>query len=216
MDLSDYISQMASYNSPSFPLNYNNLYRIWLEANAQNAPQGFNDISNFSQQPYSSYMKPVDIAQYMRAFSPRELFDGSGQKIPIPFDYPTVAVNLDYRNNIENLDKPSLNAFASELGTPMRSLGNSIQGLANDYSQEGLPKNLRRFVPNAVLAHEQEHYNNPQFYTGNKGYFKFGGLSPRIFQREISPMIAEENYWVSKGKNDRELNYLRTLQERFR
>ena len=197
------------------PLKYNNLYRIWLEKNAQNSPQGLNDITDFSQEPYSSYMKPEDINQYIRAFSPRELIENKGQRIPIRTDYPTTAVNLDYGGSPEYPDKPSVNVLASELGTPMQSLGNSIQGLANDYSQEGLPERLRRFVPNAVVAHEREHYNNPFSYSGNKGYTLVGGGDPRIMQRELPPMIAEEKYWVGKGKDSENLNYLMMLKDKL-
>lgn len=190
-----------SYNIP-FPKKYDDWWQSWLEGQAQQPPMSSKQMLPFvpprgPNEVPSYYLKPEDIQRYAQAWNPSELFrEGKAHwAMQEPTNYPTMAYNME-----------NANLFASEKGDPRFTLGSTLKDQVPSYND--IPQNKKKYIAQAVQAHEQRHATDPRWNTAkmwstpNEGYMTKDRLSGPLLQREFPAMRAEDRFWYEK-RNDR-------------
>jgi hypothetical protein len=129
-------------------MEYNDLWKLWLEARNKKAPSGMEELTQDADNP-GYFLASDDIQQVINAFSPLDLYlrpDNAPRK---PYK-PTVAATLNRMPWNSGIDKAvmlsaedSPNWYARYYG--MGELGN------------GMPEYMKNYFAQAVYAHELEH-----------------------------------------------------------
>lgn len=224
----------------SRPMRYSNLYGDWLMGKSQPAPKGFKTVVKDTE-PYTYNMKPEDILRYSNAISPEELWLGKGLPVHTEdMDYPTMAFNIpaDLLGN-----KPSANLTAVEYGTPLITLGRTLQSLWEDekdqrikelakikpnYTQEDV-NILKANLPVGTNIHEEAHFDDPRNISlyrpnfGNKGTFiykkeneKHGGRQVYLNRadRELGGRLFNREFPAQMAEGEFLENLYKTLASR--
>lgn len=169
-------------------LRYANLFRMWLQAKAQEQPGGV-PVQQYKDTP-AYFMKPEDMATAFNAFTPYDLYLHPNKQ-PIQSDYPTIAYNQQGSPDMLGIPR----------GTTLMSSEPSLwQGIKSwQQISEQYPSNFpQQLMPQAVYEHEAAHTLDPRLRDPsqyNKGYLQRNNLEGGVYNREQPAMQGEDSYW---------------------
>jgi hypothetical protein len=162
--------------------NNDNFYRMlflrWLEENSVSRDS---KINQYEGTP-AYFLKPEQIAQYVNAFSPYDLYM-KPNSMSFPMDYPTTAININAPWG-ESQDKNAiLFPTDSSLKYGLNTQWQDVPGMGQEvYEHEvGHAKDLR--------TNSYKMWSFP-----NHGLTTWQGLVGGLLQREFPSMVREDKY----------------------
>jgi len=160
-------------------------YKNWLRLHS-NKPEGSPEIKEYEERP-AYYLSPEDIAAYVNAVSPYELFTNP-DVMPFRMDYPTTAINYNAPWYLPEREKNVTALFPNKASMKY--------GLTTDWMDMLQDPLLAQAVYEHEVGHQKDPRTNPykMWSFPNKGLLTWQGLFGELLQREFPAMVAEENF----------------------